>query len=120
MTRVFKIVRDKIPKMVDEATERRHPHFTKLSGFQHEVRSDLWLQKLQEELDELKEAWAKYYSSQGKDSDGIVEESADLLEVFWAMIADVKMPIGYISQQQLDKTAKRGSFDKGIVMEYDE
>jgi predicted house-cleaning noncanonical NTP pyrophosphatase (MazG superfamily) len=113
VTRVYKLVRDKIPHMLDEETRARNPVFHKLEKFTPDFREQILVGKLQEELEELREAYAS------QDMEKVAEECADLYEVLHTMTQYLKIPPGYVSGIRSVKNHKRGDFSSHLVMEWD-
>lgn len=108
----FKLVRDKIPEMLDEETRKKNPSFQKLSDLDARTQQELWLAKLQEELDELKEAF------QSGDKNKIVEECADFQQAFFDMVNWSNVSHLEIGWAITLKNAERGSFSNGTVMRW--
>ena len=93
-----KLVRDNIPDII-AATGATCEHRT--------LTTEEYLDALNAKLDE---EVAEYHES------GSIEELADILEVIYAIAAAKGCPVGELDSVQFEKAAKRGRFDKRIML----
>lgn len=94
-----KLVRDNIPKIIENAGKKFDTHYAK--------KEDLIVlleTKLQEEAKEF---------SEDKD----LEELADLMEVIFGLSNALGFSEEELIKKRNDKRKKRGGFEKGIVLE---
>ena len=93
-----KLVRDRIPEIIESSG--RHP--TTRQAHQAE-RGDLLAQKLIEEANE-------FFASRS------AEELADVLEVIYALAANLGISVEIVEAKRREKLAQRGGFDAGFVL----
>jgi predicted house-cleaning noncanonical NTP pyrophosphatase (MazG superfamily) len=101
-----KLVRDGIPRLLNEskvAFEARPAGQDELDG--------LLISKLTEETEELRA---------GVSDAVVVEELGDLLEVVYSIAARHGASPGALEKVRLDKLARRGGFEGGVVLEWTE
>lgn len=97
MTHNNKLVRDKIPEILDA---KGVSYDVRTADTNEEYRSEL-LKKMREEFEEFSEAWA-------------IEELADILEVIEALTA---LPeYSNVHALRLQKKEERGGFEKRLVV----
>ncbi len=94
-----KLVRDKIPKMIEESGKQ-----AVVIKEQGEKLLTFLNSKLQEELDEYKRS-------------GDIEELADLVEVIYAILHHQGIPLAEFDKMREEKNLKRGAFKEGYVLE---
>jgi predicted house-cleaning noncanonical NTP pyrophosphatase (MazG superfamily) len=99
-----KLVRDKIPEIVEKRTGRKTR--TKIMKSRKEYENFLKA-KVIEEANEL---------SKTKDKIHLVEEMSDILEIFDSLIELNKLTFGKIRKIQKQKAKERGGFKKRILM----
>jgi predicted house-cleaning noncanonical NTP pyrophosphatase (MazG superfamily) len=99
-----KLVRDNIPEIVSKITGREVK--TKVMESDEEFASFL-LKKIEEEAHELSEA---------KDKEHVMEEMADLSELFDAISEFYGFDLKEVREIQRKKADKRGGFKKRILM----
>ncbi len=102
--RFKKLVRDRIPELLDQ--KHIKPSFHKIGG---EELAEALLDKLQEELSELKAALTVEEET---------EELADLLEVVRAYAAQQGISWGQIEARRITKASLRGAFRDGVFIDY--
>ncbi len=107
-TRYGKLVRDKIPEIV--RTEGKVPNVRNLDvdSFRNEL-----LYKLIEEAEELRKAGE--YNEASKP--GLIEESADVLEVMYAIFEEFDLDEGEIERVRREKLEKKGGFKDKVFLE---
>ena len=98
-----KLVRDKIPEIIEEQGKKVNYHILEQEEFIEALKD-----KLIEEAKELKEV---------KTTSDIVEELADILEVYTCFIDAIHMNIKIVEESVLKKREKKGAFDKRIFLE---
>lgn len=96
--RYHKLVRDRIPKII-EASGKTCVYET--------LSDEDYLRLLDEKLNE---ELAEYQESKS------LEELADLLEVMWAVVKARSWTIEQLEQVRAEKAAKRGGFEKKILL----
>jgi len=99
-----KLIRDKIPEIM--TAHKVKFKVSKLNGKQF---SKALKNKLLEETIELKDA---------KTKDELLNELADVLEVFEAILKDDKISIKDVVKKQKKKRVERGGFDKKLFLKY--
>lgn len=100
MAREFdKLVRDRIPEVIEENGEK--PEF-------HIVDDDEYSERLVEKLDE---EVSEYKTSRE------IGELADILEVIHALQKDRGRTVEELQKKREQKAEQRGRFDKGIVLD---
>lgn len=93
-----KLVRDKIPEIIEKSGKQ----------FEIEILSDeKYLEMIDKKLDE---ELAEYHKDQN------IEELADLLEVIYAATKARGYSIEDLEKVRVEKTEKRGGFDKKILL----
>ena len=93
-----KLVRDKIPEIIEKSGKQ----------FEIEILSDeKYLELIDKKLDE---ELAEYHKDQN------IEELADLLEVIYAATKARGYSIEDLEKVRVEKTEKRGGFDKKILL----
>ena len=97
-TKYHKLVRDRIPEIIMQSGKR--PVYSILSGEAYLAKLD---EKLNEELAEYQERKS-------------MEELADLLEVIRAVAVAGGSSIEEVESIRQDKVAKRGGFEKKILL----
>ena len=103
MSEYPKLVRDRIPEIIKER-EGRDSHVRVMEGDEY---LNFLLKKVEEEARELTQA----------DSDlAMVEEMADLYEVIDAILVAKGMPREEVVKVQDAKRAKRGGFERRLLM----
>lgn len=95
----YKLVRNNIPTIIEESGKKCHIHIADDGEY-----LEMLYKKLLEESKELK-------------FDKDEEEIADLLEVIDAIVGVLKLDKNKIENIKKEKCAKRGSFDKKIILE---
>lgn len=115
-----KLVRDLIPGIIaEEGKEVRM--CTEIKG---DSKIPYYFEKVQEELDELKEAWKGYLMAKDNWVDGgisfrhVIEEGGDLKEAMESLFKVIDIEDRVNSEQIIKKVAK-GGFAKGFIMEFD-
>ncbi|MBI9011211.1 MAG: nucleoside triphosphate pyrophosphohydrolase [Clostridiales bacterium] len=93
-----KLVRDKIPQIIEEAGKKPHTHVLDDEAYLMSLNH-----KLQEELDEYLE-------------DESVEELADMVEVINAILNHKQVSLETFDSIRKKKTEDRGAFDKKIFL----
>lgn len=93
-----KLVRDKIPQIIEEAGKKHHSHILEDEAYLKSLN-----QKLQEELDEYLE-------------DESVEELADMVEVIIAILNYKQVSLETFESIRKKKQEDRGAFDKKIFL----
>lgn len=102
MTKLNKLVRDKIPEIM--AANNQEGNFRRLSDAEYKTQLD---KKLCEELNE-------YQTSESKQD--AVEELADLVEVVYAVLEYEKLSIDEFEKIRLKKKEERGGFRKRLML----
>ena len=93
-----KLVRDKIPEIIQKSGKQ----------YETEILSDeKYLEMIDKKLDE---ELAEYHKDKN------IEELADLLEVIYAATKARGYSIGELEKVRIEKTEKRGGFDKKILL----
>ena len=93
-----KLVRDKIPEIIEKSGKQ----------FEIEILSDeKYLEMIDKKLDE---ELAEYHKDQN------IEELADLLEVIYSATKAHGYSIEDLEKVRVEKTEKRGGFDKKILL----
>lgn len=113
-----KLVRDLIPGIIaEEGKEVRM--CTEIKG---DSKIPYYFEKVQEELDELKEAWKEHLMANGSDRystlNQVVEEGGDLKEAMEALFKATDI-YGHVDSSQIKKRVAKGGFAKGFIMEFD-
>lgn len=98
MTVYNKLIRDKIPEIIEESG--REPKIQVLSDKEYLIELN---KKLQEELNE-------YYEDQS------INELADLVEVVYAILKYKEVPLHKFDEIRKNKAEKRGGFDKKLFL----
>ena len=98
MTVYNKLIRDKIPEIIEESGRKHTIEVLPDKEYLVELNK-----KLQEELNE-------YYEDQS------VNELADLVEVIYAILKHKEVPIHKFEEIRESKAEKRGSFDKKLFL----
>lgn len=98
-----KLVRDKIPDIIKEHNKKPIIRILSPKDYQREL-----LKKLVEEVNEV---------SKAEDSEALLEELADVLEVIHATIISVGTTLETVEEIRINKKNKRGGFDKRIFLE---
>lgn len=93
-----KLVRDKIPQIIEAAGKKHHTHILDDKAYLTSLN-----QKLQEELDEYLE-------------DESVEELADMVEVIIAILNHKQVSLETFESIRKKKQEDRGAFDKKIFL----
>lgn len=125
-----KLVRDLIPGIIaEEGKEVRM--CTEING---DSKIPYYFEKVQEELEELKEAWKDHLIAEGLNKwdtfNKTVEEGADLKEAVDALfkVLEIKDNNKYLDRPsvasrvdsaQIIKKVSKGGFSKGFIMEFD-
>ena len=99
-TRYHKLVRDRIPEIIDEAGKMHRVRQVKNKELKHFA-----LQKLQEEIQEFID-------------DPSAEEAADVLEVFHFICERLGLYPHTIEAERTSKRILRGGFEMGYVLEW--
>ena len=94
-----KLVRDKIPQIIEQEGRQVHMHICDEQEFVERLRD-----KLQEEVSEFLQ-------------DNTVEELADILEVVYALANTQHVSSQQLEAMRSDKAQKRGGFSKRIVID---
>jgi predicted house-cleaning noncanonical NTP pyrophosphatase (MazG superfamily) len=97
---VGKLVRDKIPEVC-----RRHGQEPIVTVAAPEELRGLLLDKLAEEAKEVRDA----------DAAGLPDELADVIEVAYALAADVGLSRADLERIRERKAAERGAFTRGLI-----
>ena len=101
-----KLVRNKIPYIIRESNKKamyyKHPDD---KNFDLEL-----MKKVDEELNEFMEEW------QDDNRDGMVNELADILEVFKSIVRRNNITFEEVEDRMYDKRNKVGGFDKRIFL----
>ncbi len=93
-----KLVRDKIPQLIEQQGEKAHIQILDEKEYTKEL-----LKKLNEEVNE-------YLESQD------VEELADILEVIYAICESKTITLDELEKRRLEKFYKRGGFSQRIFL----
>lgn len=134
-----KLVRDLIPGIIaEEGKEVRM-----CAEIKGDSKIPYYFEKVQEELDELKEAWKDHisvkedcvyeYKTKAENFKYVIEEAADLKESFEALVSVLEMKVpraisAYgvartvteaLDSEQIKKRVVKGGFAKGFIMEFD-
>ena len=96
----YKLVRDRIPEIIEEA----HKQFSVRELDEEEIRR-FGLKKLAEEVQEFIE-------------DPSAEEAADILEILEFVCRRFDVGDCEIHAERLAKRVTKGSFDKGVLLEW--
>lgn len=112
--RYRKLVRDNIPNILTREMKGRNPSFFPIHHLPPSEQEELWMAKLQEELDELKQAVASQQTAK------ILEEILDLY-MFLAEFREAVSSDWNILYNQIarDKYRRNGGAKNHTVMEYD-
>lgn len=116
--RALKLVRDNIPDLLTEEMKAKNPRFFSLNSLPEYNRNDLWLEKIQEELDELKKA----VEAESLPTDKVAEELCDVflfLEGFKSAMFSGHLENRYDRIME-SKYHRNGGVWNRTVMEYDE
>jgi len=97
-----KLVRDRIPEIIEKNDEEAYTKTLTVTQFQKELKRKL--------LEEVKEA------QKAKSKTDILEELADILECIDALTESYGMPRYALERIQREKRAKRGGFKKRIYL----
>lgn len=100
MIRYNKLVRDLIPRIIQQEGKQCHTRILSDQEYQKAL-----IQKLQEEVTEFTE-------------EPNLEELADILEVIQALAEALDSDIETVREIQQQKTLSRGGFDKRIFLEW--
>ena len=95
-----KLVRDKIPEMIENAGKMPVTHI---------LSDDKYLSELEKKLNE---ECAEYQA------DKSIEELADMLEVIYAIAEERGMSVSELEAVRRKKAEQRGGFNKKIYLEY--
>ena len=95
----MKLVRDNIPKIIQEKGKQPKTHFAAGKEFEESL-----IAKLEEELKEIKQ-------------DRNVEEIADLIEVAYFLAKEYGATEDEVNKLRKEKNSKNGSFEKKIILE---
>lgn len=98
-----KLVRDKIPEIIEEQGKKVNYHILEQEEFIESLKD-----KLIEETKELKEA---------KTTSDIVEELADVIDVYAHFLEEIHITMDIVEKAVLKKREKKGSFNKKIFLE---
>ena len=99
-----KLVRDKIPELVEKRTGKK----PKIRMMESDKECERYLKtKVVEEADELKNAKGKIH---------LAEEMADILEIFDLLLELNKLTIKDVKKVQRQKAKERGGFGKKLLM----
>ena len=94
----MKLVRDKIPEIIEKNNEKPAIRIAD----DEEYRIEL-MKKLKEETDEFV-------------SDGDIEELVDILEVVYSIAKNKNMSIEELEEKRIKKAEEKGSFDKRLIL----
>ncbi|HLS23197.1 MAG TPA: nucleoside triphosphate pyrophosphohydrolase [Pseudogracilibacillus sp.] len=97
-----KLVRDKIPQIIEASGKQFTTKILSDEAYKKEARK-----KLQEELDEYNDA---------KSDEDALEELADILELIYALAKVHGTTIDEIEQIRAEKAEKRGGFEDKIFL----
>jgi predicted house-cleaning noncanonical NTP pyrophosphatase (MazG superfamily) len=97
-----KVVRDKIPEMIEAKGEA-----VEVLTLKGEALVEALRRKLVEESFEALDA---------KTGDDLIAELADALEVIEAIASHLDVPFAQVRAEQADKRGRRGGFDRGIML----
>ncbi|MDX2972438.1 nucleoside triphosphate pyrophosphohydrolase [Kribbella solani] len=95
-----KLVRDRIPDLIRASGAEPITHQATAPEYTHQLRA-----KLQEEVDEFLDA----------DPAGAVEELADIIEVVYALAADLGATSESLDATRATKAAERGAFSTRTI-----
>ena len=101
-----KLVRDKIPEIIKKHSKL--PFTRKIEGKAYHTAVG---QKILEEAYELFSKWVK------EDTNGVLKESADMLEIILAALKEHGYELNDLLKERLDRIKERGSFKKRIFLE---
>lgn len=99
MTEYHKLVRDKIPEIIEQSGETPVTHIAEGPEYQMRLR-----EKLCEEAEEFRES-------------GNPEELGDVLDVLEAIRAAEEIDREELTRLRKQKSSDRGGFEEGIVLE---
>ncbi len=98
MTEYDKLIRDRIPAIIEENGERPTTHVVDGNEYEHRLA-----EKLDEEVAEFHES-------------GDVDELADVLEVVYALAENANVTPEELERRRAAKADARGGFEDGIVL----
>ncbi|MGV8120630.1 MAG: DEAD/DEAH box helicase family protein [Candidatus Xenobiia bacterium LiM19] len=101
-----KLIRDRIPEIVKKEGKEPHIHQADDSEFRAALGD-----KLFEEAQELYKEW------KCGDKEGVLKETADLLEVLRTMLGTCGLDVPTLMTAMEERRGKRGGFDKKLILE---
>jgi predicted house-cleaning noncanonical NTP pyrophosphatase (MazG superfamily) len=108
MKKYYKLIRDKIPEIIEADNEKPRVRTLKQEEFKQEL-----LKKLIEEAQEVFEAGSK-------EKEELQKEIGDVLEVIDYLIKEFGLSREEIETVKQKRKEKRGGFDKKLFLEYTE
>ena len=113
-----KLVRDLIPGIIAEEGGQ----VRMCSEIKGDSKIPYYFEKVQEELDELKEAWKDHLMVDGVDKysafNQVVEEGGDLKEAIEELFRVIEID-NSVNSSQIKKRVAKGGFTQGFIMEFD-
>jgi len=115
--RARKIVRDKIPALLDAATRQKNPTFYSLDEINPAEQLKLIVEKLEEEVEEV----CYLFRKGGRIVIGkLLEEIADVTAVLDLIRKRMNLTVDDVNKAAVKKLDRNGGFTVPVVMEYDE